>query len=62
LGMSLDEKVSSLEGMQSNGVRAYIDPELYRQLSYAGNINIDYVIGKSGEGFHIWMDSGKCGI
>jgi len=47
--MTLYESTDGLEKLESNGLTAYIDPSLYKQLQEVGAINIDYVINQTGQ-------------
>jgi Fe-S cluster assembly iron-binding protein IscA len=38
-----------MEKLESNGLTAYIDPNLYQQLREIGAINIDYVTNQMGQ-------------
>ncbi len=66
MGMTLDESTDGMEKLESNGVSAYIDPDLYRNLSQRGNIYIDYGTDRFGmTGFSISIkknasDSSAC--
>ncbi|MBU8934810.1 MAG: hypothetical protein KOO62_12540 [candidate division Zixibacteria bacterium] len=52
--MALDESTENLEKLESNGVCAYVDPNLIKFLGNYGEINIDYVTPESGpSGFTI---------
>lgn len=66
--MALEESTENLERLESNGICAYVDPDLIKFLGNYGNINIDYVQPESGPaGFTIKVgepggcDSGSCG-
>jgi hypothetical protein len=40
--MALEESTEGLAQIESNGVSAYIDPDLLRSLEQRGNIYVDY--------------------
>ncbi len=48
--MALDESITELHKLESNGVTAYIDPHLHKALEQFGQINIDYVTRPDGSG------------
>ena len=59
--MALDESVDKLQQLESNGVNAYIDPNLYKQLENIGNINIDYITNEIGQsGYRIVVGNPDC--
>ncbi len=58
--MALDESVSGLEEISSNGVSAYIDPGLKEYLAQYGEINVDYVERNFGGGGYV-VSIGKPG-
>jgi Fe-S cluster assembly iron-binding protein IscA len=60
--MTLEESVDNLEKMESNGISAYIDPNLKNRLAEYGEITVDYVSrGISGGGFMIQLTNGQDG-
>ncbi len=64
--MVLDEPTDSFRKYESNGISAYMEPELYEHLSGVGDINIDYVESPYGEGYRITVgdennQSDSCG-
>lgn len=48
--MALDESIENLDKIESNGVTAYIDPNLLAALEQFGRINVDYVRRPDGSG------------
>jgi len=63
LGLALDESTENLEKLESNGIDAYIDPNLMKYLANYGDINIDFVNPEVGQGgFMIKLsNAGECG-
>jgi hypothetical protein len=65
--MALDESTNGMDKLESNGVTAYIDSQLNKQLASMGDINVDYIFNESGpSGYRIVIgeskcDSGQCG-
>ena len=54
MGMALDEPTDEQEKLDSNGIEAYIDPDLYEGISQRGNIYIDFSTDRFGStGFSI---------
>jgi hypothetical protein len=47
--MALDESTDGLEKLDSNGITAYIDPALSKELSKLGDIQVDYIINEFGQ-------------
>ena len=59
--MALDEPTDEMEELQSNGIKACIDPKLHEMLKQLGDINIDFVDGPHGRGYSIRAgDPGQC--
>jgi hypothetical protein len=60
--MALDESSDSLDELESNGIKAYIDPRLKEQLDQMGDIFVDYQDhGIGARGFSIRVgESGDC--
>lgn len=48
--MALDGSIDHLKKLESNGVTAYIDPNLQQALEQFGQINIDYISRPDGTG------------
>ena len=48
--MTLDESISELEKLESNGIIAYIDPKLRQAMEQFGQINIDFISRPDGTG------------
>ena len=48
--MALDESISELEKLESNGITAYIDRKLHQAMEQFGQINIDFVTRPDGNG------------
>jgi Fe-S cluster assembly iron-binding protein IscA len=62
LGMALEESVDGLEGIEANGVTAYIDPNLRSFLDQFGQVNVDYVDnGLGSRGFTVRVGAGTSG-
>jgi Fe-S cluster assembly iron-binding protein IscA len=65
--MALEESVDGLDELESNGITAYIDPNLKNFLTQFGQINVDYISnGPGNSGFTIKAgtgspDCGSCG-
>ena len=59
--MALDESVSELDELESNGITAHIDPSLKETLQTHGEINIDYVDHPDGRGSGYMIQAGKPG-
>ena len=57
MGMALDESTEGLEKLNSNGINAWIDPQLKTYLSQIGEINIDYVTNEYGSGYMVTVGS-----
>jgi hypothetical protein len=54
MGMTLEESVDGLEPIESNGIKAYIENDLYELISQRGNIYVDVMFDQyGGRGFHI---------
>lgn len=54
MGMTLEESVTGLEKLESNGIDAYIESGLHELISQRGNIYIDFIVdGHGGKGFSI---------
>lgn len=54
MGMALEESTDGLTPIESNGISAYIDPDLLRSLEQRGNIYVDYGTDRFGmTGFSI---------
>ena len=47
--MTLYESTDELEELQSNGLTAYIEPNIYKQLQKLGAINIDFITNELGQ-------------
>ncbi|MFH1374596.1 MAG: hypothetical protein ABII79_12450 [bacterium] len=61
MGMALDEPKEKLEKLESNGVTAYIEPELRQMLKQYGQIHIDYISNEmQGSGFTIKVGNQDC--
>jgi hypothetical protein len=67
MGMALDESTEGLTQLESNGINAYIDPDLLRSIKQRGNIYVDYGTDRFGmTGFSIVVkksasDKSDCG-
>lgn len=63
MGLALDESTENLEKIESNGIDAFIDPNLMNYLANYGDINIDFVSPETGQGgFMIKLsNAGECG-
>jgi Fe-S cluster assembly iron-binding protein IscA len=61
MGMALDESTEGLEQLNSNGINAWIDPQLKTYLLQMGDINIDYVTNEYGSGYMVTVGESKCG-
>lgn len=48
--MALDESIDNLDKLESNGITAYIDPNLHQALEQFGPISVDYVQRPDGSG------------
>jgi len=60
--MALDESTEGLEKLESNGIGAFIDPNLKTFLSNYGEIKIDFVNQDFGpRGFTIRVGNDSCG-
>ncbi len=59
--MALDESTDKLDKLESNGVTAYIDGSVIKQIQQYGEINIDYVVRPEGAGYMIKVGSADCG-
>jgi hypothetical protein len=60
--MTLDESTDGLEQLESNGVVAFIDPNLKGSLAQFGDINVDFITNEQGNsGFTIRAGSPDCG-
>jgi hypothetical protein len=60
--MTLDESTDGLEQLESNGVTAFIDPNLKGALAQFGDINVDFITNEAGNsGFTIRAGSPDCG-
>ena len=54
MGMTLEESVEELEAIESNGIKAYIESDLYELISQRGDIYVDVLFDQyGGRGFHI---------
>ncbi len=62
MGLALDESIEGLEKIESNGIGAYIDPNLKTFLGNYGEIKIDYINQDFGpRGFIIRVGDTSCG-
>ena len=62
MGMALEESIDGLDGLESNGITAYIDPNLKAFLDQFGQVNVDYVDNGAGSrGFTIRVGTGEGG-
>jgi Fe-S cluster assembly iron-binding protein IscA len=63
LGLALDESTENLDKIESNGINAFIDPNLLKFIENYGDINIDFVNPEGGQGgFMIKLsNAGDCG-
>jgi Fe-S cluster assembly iron-binding protein IscA len=60
--MALEESVDGLEEIESNGVTAYVDPNLKSFLNQFGQVNVDYVDnGLGSRGFTVRVGTGESG-
>ena len=59
LGMALDESKDEFAMLESNGIKAFMDPRLKEQLEQMGNIYVDYQDhGIGARGFSIRVGEG----
>ncbi len=62
MGMALDETNDEMAELESNGISAFVTPDLKGMLTTLGAINIDFVnpgFGKAG--FSIRFSENNCG-
>jgi Fe-S cluster assembly iron-binding protein IscA len=59
--MALDESTEGLEKLSSNGVLAFIEPQLNEYLSKIGDIRIDYITNEIGSGYIVTVGEPNCG-
>ncbi len=61
--MTLEESIEGMTKLESNGINAYIDADLRKNLDQLGKINIDFVAPKFGRaGYSITIGEKKdCG-
>jgi len=60
MGMALDESTDKLHELESNGIKAFIDPKVVEYIKQFGNINIDYVIRDDAQGYVIKVGDADC--
>jgi hypothetical protein len=54
MGMALEESTEGLTLLEANGINAYIDPDLLRNIEQRGNIYVEYGADRFGmTGFSI---------
>ena len=51
--MTLDESVDELDQLESNGVKAYIDPRLKTELAKLGDIYVDFITNEAGQSGYV---------
>ncbi len=58
--MALDESADKLQEIESNGVKAFIDPKVLTYLQQYGDINIDFVTRGDQSGYQISVGDPGC--
>jgi len=64
LGLALDDAVENFQKLESNGVTAYIEPNLHKETEKMGDITIDFVtndLGQTGYKIFVGEPGGGCG-
>ncbi|MDF1544950.1 MAG: hypothetical protein P1R58_07595 [bacterium] len=60
--MALDESNDEMEKLESNGIAAFVTPDLKEMLATLGAINIDFINPGFGRaGFTVKFDQNNCG-
>ncbi len=62
MGLALEESTDGMEKLESNGITAYVDPNLKQMLKQFGGVVIDYISNAyQGSGFSIRVGNSGCG-